>query len=78
MQELPYLAPLIAFVTDNKVELAASVFGVIGAFAFIARFTPNKVDDALAAKLKSGMQFILNSVNALGMNSGKAKNDPRA
>ena len=42
---------------------------VIGAFALIATKTPNKVDDKIG-------QVLMDIVNFLGANFGKAKNDP--
>ena len=44
------------------------VVQIIGAFAIIATMTPNKADDKI-------VQFILDAVNFLGGNLGKAKND---
>ena len=43
------------------------VLEIIGVFAIIATQTPNKTDDKI-------VQSILNIVNAVGMNAGKAKN----
>ena len=40
---------------------------VVGAFAAIAAVTPNKSDDKI-------VQFLLNLVNFVGANVGKAKN----
>jgi hypothetical protein len=40
---------------------------IIGVFSAVAALTPNKSDDAIAAKL-------LRVVNLIGMNVGKAKN----
>lgn len=40
---------------------------VIGGFAAVATLTPNKVDDKI-------LQFLLDIVNFLGGNLGKAKN----
>lgn len=40
---------------------------IIGAFAILARFTPNKTDDKI-------VQWILDTINFGGMNHGKAKN----
>lgn len=42
---------------------------VVGAFALIAVRTPNKTDDRI-------IQVILDVINFLGANFGKAKNDP--
>ncbi len=43
------------------------VLSVVGAFALIATKTPNKTDDRI-------LQWILDVVNFLGANLGKAKN----
>lgn len=40
---------------------------IVGGFAAIATLTPNKVDDKI-------LQFLLDMVNFLGGNLGKAKN----
>jgi len=45
------------------------LLSVVGAFALIATKTPNKTDDRI-------LQVILDIVNFLGANLGKAKNDP--
>jgi len=42
---------------------------VVGAFALISARTPNKSDDRI-------IQVILDVINFLGSNFGKAKNDP--
>ena len=44
-----------------------TVLSIIGAFAIIATATPNKVDDRI-------LQVIMDVVNFLGANLGKAKN----
>lgn len=46
------------------------VLSVVGAFAVIAAWTPNKSDDKI-------VQLILDAVNFLGQNFGKSKNDPK-
>lgn len=46
------------------------VLGVVGAFAVIAAWTPNKSDDRI-------VQLILDAINFLGQNFGKARNDPK-
>lgn len=43
---------------------------IIGAFSAIAQVTPNKADNKIA-------DFLWQAINMLGMNNGKAKNDPR-
>lgn len=50
------------------VEYIPIVLAVVGAFALIATKTPNKSDDRI-------VQVILDIVNFLGANLGKAKND---
>lgn len=45
------------------------VLAVIGGFAVVATVTPNKVDDRI-------LQILMDLVNFLGANFGKAKNDP--
>lgn len=42
---------------------------VIGSFSIVATMTPNKVDDRI-------VQVLLDIINFLGANVGKAKNDP--
>ena len=55
-----------AFIANWDQYLQAGL-AVVGAFAAIAAVTPNKADDAI-------VQRLLDIVNALGMNVGKAKN----
>ena len=43
------------------------IIEIIGCFAVLARFTPNTTDDKI-------VQMILDGVNFMGMNHGKAKN----
>ena len=45
----------------------AEVLQIIGSFAVIATFTPNRVDDKI-------VQVIMDVVNFLGGNLGKSKN----
>jgi len=45
------------------------IISVVGSFSMIATLTPNKVDDKI-------IQFLLDIVNFLGANFGKAKNKP--
>ena len=42
---------------------------IVGAAAIVATMTPNKTDDKI-------VQMILDAINFLGGNLGKAKNDP--
>lgn len=60
---MDYLLPILDWIKDNIVSLIE----IIGAFAIIARWTPNKTDDKI-------VQGILDTINFLGMNHGKAKN----
>jgi hypothetical protein len=48
-------------------ENAAMLLQVVGAFAILARYTPNTTDDKIAQHLADGINFI-------AMNNGKAKN----
>ena len=45
------------------------ILAFVGAFALIASKTPNKSDDRI-------IQVLLDIINFLGANFGKAKNDP--
>lgn len=60
---------LIAWTSENWGTVLGAVTSVVGGFALIATLTPNKSDDTV-------IQQILNAVNFLGANFGKAKNDP--
>jgi cellobiose-specific phosphotransferase system component IIC len=57
-------------IVDQIVAAIPTVLTIIGAFAVIATATPNKVDDKI-------LQFIMDLINFLGANLGKAKNDAR-
>jgi len=57
------MTELIAFITENW----QSALAIVGAFAIIATSTPNKSDDRI-------VQGILDVMNFLGANMGKAKN----
>jgi len=59
------------YVIANPGAAVATLAAIVGGFAFVARFTPNKVDDKWVQK---GLDLI----NWLGQNTGKAKNDPKA
>lgn len=59
------IAQITAFIT----EWFQVIVAIVGVFALIATRTPNKSDDKI-------VQFILDLVNFLGANIGKAKNDP--
>jgi len=59
---------IISFVTSIlTIENLAIATSVIGVFAMIASRTANKSDDRIA-------QVLLDIINFLGMNFGKAKN----
>ena len=58
------LSGFATWVIANPFTAATSI---VGCFAFVAQFTPNKVDDAW-------VQTAMNLINKLGMNNGKAKN----
>jgi len=49
-------------------EILSAVAGIVGGFAILASLTPNKSDDRI-------VQILLDVVNFLGANIGKAKND---
>ena len=54
---------VVSYVMENYMQMLAAV----GGFAVIASLTPNKSDDRI-------VQTILDMVNFLGANFGKAKN----
>jgi len=62
------MSELVSFVMDNYVSILSAVASIVGGFAVIASLTPNKSDDRI-------VQMILDVVNFLGANFGKAKND---
>ena len=51
----------------NSGAIFSAVMSFVGGFAIIATMTPNKTDNKV-------MQFIMNLINVLGANFGKAKN----
>lgn len=55
---------------ENAIEIITIASAVIGAFAAIAAVTPNTTDNKIA-------QFLLDLINLLGANIGKAQNDPK-
>ena len=57
----------LTIVKDLLVKYVPIALTVIGAFATIATVTPNKADDRI-------VQWLLDVVNFLGGNVGKAKN----
>ncbi len=62
------MSELVSFVMDNYVSILSAVASIVGGFAILASLTPNKSDDRI-------VQMILDVVNFLGANFGKAKND---
>tara|TARA_R100000152_G_C6738587_1_gene162552 strand:+ start:885 stop:1076 length:192 start_codon:yes stop_codon:yes gene_type:complete len=62
------MSELVSFVMDNYVSILSAVASIVGGFAVLASLTPNKSDDRI-------VQMILDVVNFLGANFGKAKND---
>lgn len=50
-------------------QTITAVTSIVGGFAILATLTPNKADDKIA-------QVLLDGINFLGGNIGKAKNDP--
>jgi len=60
---MDFITNILGWVTGNL----AGLLQVIGAFAVVATMTPNKTDDKI-------VQLILDGVNFLGGNLGKAKN----
>ena len=62
------MSEMISYVMENYTQIITAIGGIVGGFAVIASMTPNKNDDRI-------VQIILNCVNFLGANFGKAKND---
>ena len=62
------MSEIVGLLTGNYVEILSAVASIVGGFAILASFTPNKSDDRI-------VQMILDVVNFLGANIGKAKND---
>ena len=61
------MSEMISYVMENYMQILSAVGGIVGGFADIASMTPNKRDDRV-------VQMILDMVNFLGANFGKAKN----
>ena len=61
------MSEMISYVMENYMQILSAVGGILGGFAVIASMTPNKSDDRV-------VQMILDMVNFLGANFGKAKN----
>ena len=62
------MSELVSSVMGNYMQILAAAASIVGGFAVIASLTPNKSDDRI-------VQMILDVVNFLGANIGKAKND---
>ena len=62
------MSEVISLITSNYVAILSAVASIVGGFAVLASLTPNKSDDRI-------VQIILDIVNFLGANIGKAKND---
>ena len=60
----------VAYLVSHWQEVLALVTSVVGTFALLATMTPNKSDDRV-------VQMVLDVVNFVGANWGKAKNDPK-
>jgi hypothetical protein len=56
----------LSTIMDQILAWIPRVLTIVGAFAAVATVTPNKVDDKI-------LQFIMDLVNFLGLNLGKAK-----
>ena len=61
------MSEMISYFMENYMQILSAVGGIVGGFAVIASMTPNKSDDRV-------VQIILDMVNFLGANFGKAKN----
>ena len=61
------MSEMVSYVMENYVQMLSAVGGIGGGFAVVASLTPNKSDDRI-------VQMILDMVNFLGANFGKAKN----
>ena len=61
---------IINFIVGNWSVILEAVIGIVGVFSLISVATPNKADDAIVQK-------ILEVINFLGANVGRAKNDPK-
>jgi len=62
---------MIEWITANSSEYLQVAVQIVGAFAIIATWTPNSSDNKIAS-------FLLEMINFLGGNLGKAKNAPDA
>jgi len=62
---------MIEWITTNINDVIQMIVQVVGAFAIIAAWTPNTADNKVASMLLEGVNF-------LGANLGKARNAPDA
>ena len=62
------MSDIMSIITNNYVEIISAAASIIGGFAIIASMTPNKSDDRI-------VQMLLDIVNFLGANFGKASNN---
>ena len=60
------MSEMVSYVMENYMQMLSAVGGIVGGFAVIASMTPNKSDARI-------VQMILDVVNFLGANFGKAK-----
>lgn len=61
---------IIQYIMANIDSIIAIALAVVGLFSMIATMTPNKADDRIA-------QFLLDVINFLGANVGKASNEEK-
>ena len=64
------LQNVIPFFTENWPEILVGLTSIIGGFAVLAKFTPNKSDDKF-------FQFLWDIVNSMGQNAGNATNSKK-
>ena len=62
------MSDIVSVISNNYVAILSAVASIVGGFAVLASLTPNKSDDRI-------VQIILDIVNFIGANFGKAKND---
>ncbi len=62
---------LLQPILSNLPDILEAVIQIVGAFAVLATLTPNQSDDKI-------VQTILNAVNFLGANFGKAVNEEKS
>ena len=62
------MSDIVSVISNNYVAILSAVASIVGGFAVIASMTPNKSADRI-------VQMILDVVNFLGANFGKASNN---